>query len=156
MPYNESDKRNSPQGQRDGNQRPEPRLPEGYLHGGYFEPGLAREKPSLRREYIIGYPEEIARSLGDPKLNKSSQLRKFYDYAIRIRDILGRGISFREAESDFCRLLVFADYARNRSQPLVSMLFVDFIRQNVETVKNEQDFYAFLKHFEAVIAHLKK
>lgn len=153
MPYNEGGRwNNGPQ--RGGYQKPEARLPEGYLHGGYFESGQAGEKPSLRREYIVGYPEEIAKSLEDRELNKSAQLRKFYDYAIRVRDMLGRGISFREAESDFCRLLVFADYARSRSR--VSALFVDFIQQNVESVKNEQDFYAFLKHFEAVIAHLKK
>ena len=152
MPNNEGGRWNGPQGQRGGWPRPE--LPKGYLSGGYFEPGQTGEKPALRREYIVGYPEEIARGLEDRELNKSTQLRKFYDYAIRVRDKLSRGISFREAESDFCRLLVFADQARSRNR--VSQLFVDFIRQNVETVKNEQDFYAFLKHFEAVIAHLKK
>lgn len=152
MAFNTGSRGSGPQGQRGGYQRPE--LPEGYLSNGYFEPGQTGEKPSLRREYIVGYPEEIARSLEDRDLNKSAQLRKFYDYAIRVRDMLGRGISFREAESDFCRLLVFADYAKSRNR--VSQLFVDFIKCNVDAVRNEQDFYAFLKHFEAVIAHLKK
>ena len=152
MAFNTGGRWNGPQGQRGSYQRPE--LPNDYLSDGYFEPGQAGGKPSLRREYIVGYPEEIARSLEDRDLNKSAQLRKFYDYAIRIRDMLGRGISFREAESDFCRLLVFADYAKSRNR--VSQLFVDFIKRNVDAVRDEQDFYAFLKHFEAVIAHLKK
>lgn len=152
MAYNAGGRWNGPQGQKSGYQRPE--LPEGYLSGGYFEPGQAGEKPALRREYIVGYPEEIARNLEDRELNKSAQLRKFYDYAIRIRDMLGRGFSFREVQSDFCRLLVFADYARSRNR--VSQLFVDFTKRNVDAVHDKQDFYAFLKHFEAVIAHLKK
>ena len=152
MAYNAGGRWNGPQGQRGGYSRPE--LPEGYLSGGYFEPGQVGEKPALRREYIVGYPEEIARNLEDRELNKSAQLRKFYDYAIRIRDMLGRGMSFREVQSDFCRLLVFADYARSRNR--VSQLFVDFTQRNVDAVQSEQDFYAFLKHFEAVIAHLKK
>lgn len=154
MAYNGGGGWNGSQGQRDGYQRQEPKLPKDYLSGGYFEPGREGEKPSLRRDYIVGHPEDIAEGLEDRERNKSTQLRKFYDYAIRIRDMLGRGISFREVRSDFCRLLVFADYARSRNR--VSPLFVDFIRQNVEAVENEQDFYAFLKHFEAVIAHLKK
>ena len=154
MAYNGGSKWSGPQSPRGGYPRLEPKLPEGYLSSGYFEPGREGEKPSLRRDYIVGHPEDIAEGLEDRERNKSTQLRKFYDYAIRIRDMLGRGISFREAESDFCRLLVFADYAKSRSR--VSALFVEFIKRNVDVVKNEQDFYAFLKHFEAVIAHLKK
>ena len=85
MAFNTGGRWNGPQGQRGSYQRPE--LPNDYLSDGYFEPGQAGGKPSLRREYIVGYPEEIARSLEDRDLNKSAQLRKFYEYAIRIRDM---------------------------------------------------------------------
>lgn len=135
-------------------QRWQPALPEGYLQGGYFEPAAAGERPALRREYIIGYPAEIAQALEDREKNKSTQLRKFYDYCIRIRDMLDRGQSFHEVESDFCRLAAFAKYAESRGK--VSGLFVEFIQKNVDMVRGKEDFYAFLKHFEAVIAYIKK
>lgn len=137
-----------------GYQRQQPALPDGYLNGGYFGPVAEGERPALRREYIIGYPAKIAQALEDREKNKSTQLRKFYDYCIRIRDMLDRGQSFGEVESDFCRLAAFAKYAESRSK--VSGLFVDFIQKNVETVQSKEDFYAFLKHFEAVIAYIKK
>lgn len=135
-------------------QRWQPTLPEGYLKDGYFGPPADGERPALRREYIIGYPEEIAQALEDRDKNKSAQLRKFYDYCIRIRDMLDRGQPFPAVESDFCRLEAFARYAESRSK--VSALFVDFIKRNVDIVRSKEDFYAFLKHFEAVIAYTKK
>lgn len=131
-----------------------PSLPEGYLKNGYFVPSPEDGRPTLRREFIIGYPEQIARALDDREKNKSSQLRKFYDYCIRIRDMLERGQPFSAVESDFCRLEVFAKYAESRSK--VSELFVRFIQSNVNAVRNKDDFYAFIKHFEAVIAYIKK
>lgn len=129
-------------------------LPRDYLKGGYFEPAADRGRAVLRREYIVGYPAEIASSLADREKNKSTQLRKFYDYCIRIRDMLDRGQSFQEVESDFCRLAAFAKYAESRGR--VSSLFVDFIQKNVGAVHSKEEFYAFLKHFEAVIAYIKK
>lgn len=139
-------------GYRDHQQKP--MLPDRYLEDGYFKPIAEGGRPALRREFIIEYPEKIAKALDDREKNKSTQLRKFYDYCIRIRDMLDRGQSFGEVESDFCRLAAFAKYAESRSK--VSGLFVDFIQKNVETVQSKEDFYAFLKHFEAVIAYIKK
>lgn len=131
-----------------------PALPEGYLKDGYFQPAAEGERPALRREFIIGYPEKIARALEDREKNKSTQLRKFYDYCIRIRDMLDRGQSFREVESDFCRLLAFVKYAETRGK--VSALFVEFIQKNMDMIHSKEEFYAFVKHFEAVIAYIKK
>lgn len=129
-------------------------LPAGYLQGGYFEPGHDGGKPVLRKEYIVGYPEQIARALEDRDKNKSSQLRRFYDYCIRIRSMQERGRAFEQVQAEFCRLVPFADYAQTRNT--VTPLFVDFIRKNVQAVRNADDLYAFVKHFEAVVAHIKK
>lgn len=131
-----------------------PQLPEGYLQGGYFAPAETGGRPVLRREYIIGYPEQIAKALDDRDKNKSSQLRKFYDYCIRIRDALNQGQSFQALEGDFCRLTGFVKYAEGRGR--VTPLFVDFIQKNVEAVHSKEEFGAFIKHFEAVIAYIKK
>lgn len=141
-------------GYQGGQPRRQPGLPEGYLKDGYFETSPENKRPVLRREYIIGHPAKIAQGLEDREKNKSSQLRKFYNYCIRVRDMLDRGQSFREIESDFCRLSAFAKYAESRGR--VSGLFVEFIQKNVDAVRRKEDFYAFLKHFEAVIAYIKK
>ena len=130
-------------------------LPDGYLSGGYFLPGKAGEKPVMKKEYIIGYPGQIAAALTerDRNLNKSSQLRKYYDYCIRIRDLMHMGYTFPEVESEFCRVSNFVAYAKSRN--LVTQVFVDFIDRNIAAIHNGDDFSAFLKHFEAVVAHLK-
>ncbi len=127
-------------------------LPPGYLKDGYF--AKEGEKLVLRKEYIVDYPIMIAEALDDRDKNKSSQLRKFYDFCIRLRSIIDNGRSFREVQSELARLGPFARYAESRSR--VTPVFVQFIEKNMERVHNEGDFNAFMKHFEAVIAYLKK
>lgn len=130
------------------------KLPEGYLDGGYFE--QRDGKSVLKRDYILSYPAQIAESMieRDRNMNKSSQIRKYYDYSIRIRDMMHTGKSFPEVEAEFCRLSNFVAYAESRG--LVSRLFVRFIDKNIEAIHNKEDFSAFIKHFEAVVAHLKE
>lgn len=132
------------------------RLPEGYLVGGYYYQPDESDKPVLRKEYILGYPVKIAGSLAekDRNLNKSSQIRKYYDYCIRIRDLISSGRKYEEVESEFYRLANFVSYAESRK--LVTPLFVEFIEKNIENIHNNEDFNAFVKHFEAVVAHLKE
>ena len=109
----------------------------------------------MKREYILDFPQKIAQDLskGGRDQNKSAQIRKFYDYCIRIRDALEQGKSFAEVESDFCRLSAFAQYAKSRKK--VSDLFVRFIKRNVEAVHSKEDLFAFVKHFEAIVAYMK-
>lgn len=134
----------------------QPGLPEGYLNGGYFSAGGADSKRTMKREYILDYPKQIADGLdvGGRDQNRSAQIRKFYDYCIRIRDALEQGKSFAEVEGDFCRLSVFAKYAQSRGR--VSGLFVQFIEKNVNAVRSKEDLFAFVKHFEAIVAYIKK
>lgn len=130
------------------------RLPDGYLEGGYYE--FRDGKSALKREYIVGYPVQIADALAerDRNMNKSSQIRKYYDFCIRIRDMIHAGKDYQEVEAEFCRLSNFVAYAASRN--LVSQLFVRFIDMNIKAIRNKEDFFAFIKHFEAVVAHLKE
>ncbi len=132
-------------------------LPQNYLKDGYFCQAIAADgekQTVLRREYIIDFPKAIAAALEERDKNKSAQLRKFYDYCVAVCTRMDSGRTFKEVEGDLCRLLPFAKYAESRGR--VSSVFVDFIERNVAQVKDEASFHAFLKHFEAVIAYIKK
>lgn len=136
-----------------------PQLPKGYLVGGYYEEG--ERGRVLKKEYIVDFPISIAKALSSKedsengKRNKRSQIRKFYEYSISIRELANRkNGDFRVIEAELDRLLPFAQYKMSRNT--VSQLFVDFINKNVSNIKNTEDLQAFVKHFEAIVAYLPK
>lgn len=133
----------------------QPTLPEGYLDGGYYkDPG----KEKLKKEYITGYPENIAKSLehdGGRDANKRSQIRKFYEYLLRVdRKMHMKDNDYSTVEADLEALIPYVSYANKRK--LVSALFQTYIKKNVESVHDEKDMRAFVKHFEALVAFTKK
>ncbi len=131
-----------------------PELPTGYLTGGYFE--TVDGKKYVKTDYIIRYPKTLAGLLQQEgnKLNKSSQLRKFYDFCVRLESILAKHDSFKEIEASFVQIVPYVNNAKTRG--LVSYLFVQFVEKNVALVKDKQSFSAFMKHFEALIAYMPK
>lgn len=130
-------------------------LPQGYLKEGYFQ--TCEENVKLNSKYIVEYPREIAKKLsseGNNK-NKRSQIRKFYEYSLRIQNLLRhKKGDFCVIEAEFKRLIPFVEYAESRGT--VTECFVSFITKNVEEVKNADDLNAFVKHFEAIVAYLPK
>lgn len=130
-------------------------LPEKYLESGYY---TDVEKKKMNPDYIVVYAKNIARSLekeGGNMKNKRTQIRKYYDYCIRVRDKLSRaGNDFSYVEADFAELLPKVSYAKSRST--VTDLFVEFIDKNINAVKDAKDYRAFLKHFESIVAFMKK
>lgn len=155
-------RQNNQQGSRGFNDQRQFTLPDGYLNGGYFAPIQSGQRLVIKEDYIIDYPAEIAKKLTieHKEKNKSSQLRKFYGYCLRIKGAIEQGNSFEEVKSDFFQIKNYAEYAESRGR--VTKLFVDFIEKNVNVIKNEditnrkEAFYAFVKHFEAIIANIKK
>lgn len=130
----------------------EPTFPKGYLEGGYF---LDETKKILKSEYIVEYSKHIADNFKDGDKNKSSQLRKYYDYVIRIKEPLKYGIkTFDEVHPEIKRLDYFTSYAETRGK--VSRYFVNFIKKNLQSINTKEDFFAFSTHFEAIIAYLPK
>lgn len=136
-------------------------LPKGYLSGGYFE--VAGGEKSLKPEYIVKYSEEIAKRLDNPEewdrpnspQNKRSQIRKFYEYVLRIQGLLRRkNVKFELVAAELNRLVPFAHYARSRST--VSELFKSFIEENLRAIHGTEDLDAFVKHFESIVAYLPK
>lgn len=144
-----------------GNTRVNEQLPNGYLDGGYYK-DVNGEK-ILQKEYIVKYPLEMVdlltvrdeRGRVKSDINKRSQIRKFYEYALAVQSLLQRkGNNFEVVEAELNRLIPFADYAKSRGT--VSGLFVDFIKKNVMSIHNTSDLTAFIKHFEAIVAYLPK
>lgn len=137
-----------------GGNRINEELPQNYLYGGYYV-----EKNGelvLKKEYIVGFPNEIAKLLSqDRNKNKRSQIRKFYEYALRIQALLKRkNMEFDAIEAELTRLVPYVKYAESRST--VSELFRMFIEENIKHIHNEKDLMAFIKHFEAIVAYLPK
>lgn len=118
---------------------------------------LDEEKKKIKKEFISEYPEKLAGNLGrqgGKDANKKTQVRKYYDYCIRVSQKLKRcDNDYSYVEADVEELLPKVQYAKSRK--VVTDLFVDFIKKNIERIHDERDFRAFLKHFEAVIAFMK-
>ena len=130
-------------------------LPKGYLDGGYYRD---EEKENLNPDYIITYAKNIAEALeaeGGNECNKRTQIRKFYEYLLRVRDKMDqKNGKFEYVEAELMELQPKANYACSRK--VVSAIYVKFIEKNLEHVKDASDMWAFVKHFEAVIAYMKK
>lgn len=134
------------------NENSAPTFPTDYLKNGYFED---ENKKIIICEYIVEYPKHIVKNLMHKDKNKSSQLRKYYDYVIRIKESLKYNIkSFEEVIGDIKKLDYYVTYAETRGK--VTNYFVEFIKQNLKNINTKEDFFAFATHFEAIIAYLPK
>lgn len=123
------------------------------LQDGYFR--LVGDKKSLKPEFIVEYPEEIARRLKNYRKNKLSQLWKFYDHTMRVEEKLRRnGDSLEIFEAELCELQPAVNYAKGRDT--VTQEFQDFINFNVKCINDIDDLRAFIKHFQSVIAYLPR
>lgn len=134
--------------------KPELTFPKGYLEGGYFKD---ENKKTLKSEYIIEYPKHIVENFKkyEKDKNKSSQLRKYYDFVVRIKDTLKYNIkTFDEVYPEINKLDYYSSYAESRGK--VSNHFVNFIKKNLQNINTKEDFFAFATHFEAIIAYLPK
>lgn len=118
------------------------------LRSGYY-----KNKDCLKPEFIVEYPKEIAKGLEDRNKNKLSQIWKFYDHVRRIQDNLN-GKPFAAIEADLNILKPAVEYALNRDT--VTVVFKNFIDENVSQIKDRKDLDAFIKHFQALIAYLPR
>ncbi len=130
-------------------------FPDNYLKGGYYKD---EKKEILRKEYIVEYPRKLAwifENDGGRDANKRSQLRKFYEYSLRVeKSIFYSENNFEKYEADINQLLPAVTYAKTRK--VVSSKFVEFIDKNLKCIHDQKDFKAFIRHFEAILAFSKK
>lgn len=115
-------------------------------------------KKIIKQELLDKYPQELAKKFvnQDIKLS-SSQMRRFYDEIKAIeRSILRESDqedAFRRRQPSLYLLKAKAVYSYKRKAAPYD--FVQFIFDHVESIKDVNDFKAFVKVFEAVVAYHK-
>ena len=115
-----------------------------------------REKGEIDPLLFSETADELAQKLAKEseesrqKLNKRTQLRKFYDEVIRLENVA------RERNSEWTTVLPMvhmltakAAYARGRG--LISDSFLTFIKESVSQTQTINDLRVFSSFFEAVI-----
>ena len=132
-----------------------PRLPDGYLHRGYFD-----EKGNIFPDLVTTIPEEVAKGLGIGGVT-STRLRRFYTKAKAVEQRLDSGESFESAMAGILELKQHAANAVGRAQGKAEQEGLDllkkFIDHNVDlAVKSKEAFRkGFLLHFQGVVAYFK-
>jgi CRISPR-associated protein Csm2 len=129
------------------------------------------EKRTIKRELFSTTADELADRLdkADRKKNKRSQIRKFYDEVLRLNalaktakddgeDIGAKDTGDSNAWDDILpylnMLIAKAVYAEGRE--LVTVEFVDFIKNSINQVKVPKDLDVFAGFFEALMGFYRK
>jgi CRISPR-associated protein Csm2 len=107
--------------------------------------------------------EKAEKTAQDLKEVSSTQLRRFYDDVLTLRQRLkaeqGQNRSadevFAELRAEFKMLKAKAVYAHGRNKNTFPKEFLQFFIDHVSAVNNAKDFEAFCKHFQAVVAFHK-
>jgi len=132
------------------------------------------EKKIVKKDLFSDYAHEIAKNLAKKeeyrtksgkkrfRTNTLSQIRKFYDDLLRIKmsiQLKRNGLErSKEENEEFIRKLPYikmmkakVSYALSRDK--ITKDFYDFINENVDYIKDIDDFFTFCNLFEAIIAY---
>ena len=116
-----------------------------------------KSKKLLEPDLFSVKAENLAKKVSDEggdRVNKPSQIRKFYDEVIRFKsEIKINPSEFSERLPYLQMLNAKAAYASGRN--LVSNSFKDFISSALSQVKDKDDFDAFSGFFEAFMGYYK-
>lgn len=118
--------------------------------------GYFNDKDCLKETLIIKYPKLLAEQLSrDTKINKPTQIRKYYDYCKNLEGILKIKNDFNCILADLYQLVPLTNNALNKGN--ISTSFKDFLELNInQAVKSERNFIeGFLPHFQSVIGYYK-
>jgi len=123
------------------------------LEDGYFKDN---EKKNLKPQLIIQYPKQLAEIFQkDNNVNKSSQIRKFFDSCRLIENKFKINKDFECAISELLKLVPLINNAKEKTH--ISLDFCEFFEKNImEATKSEDHFQkGFLPHFESIIGYYK-
>lgn len=124
---------------------------EDEIINGYFN-----EKGCLKESLIIKYPQQLANLFSlDQKVNKPTQIRKYYDYCKNLEGILKIKNDFSCIVADLYQLIPLTNNAMNKGN--ISVAFRDFLEINInQAVKSEKNFLeGFIPHFQSLIGYYK-
>jgi len=121
-----------------------------------------KSKKQIHPELFSNKAEELAKlisSESNDRTNAPTQIRKFYDEAIRFDGIIKSKPEDFEALLPYIKMLnAKAAYAHGREsggKPLVSRGFKDFISNSLKKVNDKEDFEVFSSFFEAFMGFYK-
>ena len=115
-----------------------------YLEKGYFsKPGV------LREELVTSTADKLAAAFAARKLT-TGQLRRFYSHVKAAENRLRMTGDWPAVSVDVKKLGAFAAEAKGKQK--VPDNFYAFIDANVRAVNAKDDFFAFIQHFESVVA----
>lgn len=119
------------------------------LEHGYFD-----NDGFLKEDFIKKYPELLAnRFQGNPNLNKSTQIRKYFDQVVIIEGRYKVNKQFQYVRVELSKMLPLLHSAKTKR--LISEEFYSFLEKNIELAKESEKNFAegFVQHFQFVIAY---
>lgn len=117
------------------------------------------DRRTIKPELFSRTAEELAAVLsqGDDRLNKRTQIRRFYDEVVRLNALARSGgddSTWEDILPYLNMLIAKAAYAEGRK--LVSEEFVKFIRDAIGQVSQPRDLAVFANLFEAFMGFYRK
>ncbi len=110
-------------------------------------------------KFLIFY-EKDGRKRAAKGTPTSTQIRKFFNDIVAIKNKIDTAITDNEKEEKFKKELPYikmikAKVAYAKSREKVNNEFEDFINKYIDEIKDIKDFYVFCDFFEAIIAYSK-
>lgn len=125
-------------------------LPQKYidkLKDGFFD-----SKGCLWEEFVTTMASDVAKSFGTERVKlKNHQLRRFYGHAKAAENRLRMTGDWDCVNLDVKKLSSFAAEAKGKDK--VPDSFYKFIDLNIKQIKKQNDFQAFMEHFQAVVGY---
>jgi len=121
-----------------------------------LEDGYFINNKNLKPQLIIQYPKQLAEIFQkDNNVNKSSQIRKYFDSCRLIEGKLKINNDFDYVISELLKLVPLINNAKEKKH--ISLDFYDFFEKNImEAIKSKEHFQrGFLPHFESIIGYYK-
>jgi CRISPR-associated protein Csm2 len=116
-----------------------------------------KDKKQIDPEIFSLVADKLAKTIyeeGSGKVNKPTQIRKFYDEVVRFDNIIKTNPAEFNAMLPYLKMLnAKAAYAMGRD--LVSKGFKDFISNSLKQISDRDDFNVFASLFEAFMGYYK-
>lgn len=124
---------------------------------GYFDENLEQQNSfCLKKEFIIDFPVVLSKHFTkNPNINKSSQIRKYFDQCKIIESKFKISNDFNCVISELLQIIPLANSAKEKKH--ISPEFFQFLEINIhEATKSKENFTkGFIPHFQSIIGYFK-